>query len=299
MMPAMTGIRRTSQIAVLDPGEVEYRLDKRGDATVLIFHGGHMHAGLALGEDVFTSAGYSVLVPSRPGYGRTPLSIGRSASGFSDVIAQLCAYLGIGRRVAVVGISAGGRVAVTMAARHRELVERVVLLSAVGWLPWPDRWTGAGAHLVFNGVTERVTWQALRALLRVAPSLGLRMLLRSLTILPARNVVTGLDLNDRAALVDLFKCMQSGRGFLNDLVAVADTCGEVIQPTLVIASRNDGAVPITHAEALTAAIAHATLLESRADSHFVWFGRDWPAIAEAIQTFLATRSPKVDALRRA
>jgi hypothetical protein len=42
---------------------------------VVIFHGGHVRAGLALGEEVFAEAGYTLLVPSRPGYGRTPLSL--------------------------------------------------------------------------------------------------------------------------------------------------------------------------------------------------------------------------------
>jgi hypothetical protein len=42
---------------------------------VVIFHGGHVQAGLALGEEVVAEAGYTPLVPSRPGYGRTPLSL--------------------------------------------------------------------------------------------------------------------------------------------------------------------------------------------------------------------------------
>ncbi|MQB01815.1 MAG: alpha/beta hydrolase, partial [Actinobacteria bacterium] len=50
-------------------GAVEYRLEQRGEATALIFHGGHMRAGLALGEEVFQTAGCTMLVPSRPGYG--------------------------------------------------------------------------------------------------------------------------------------------------------------------------------------------------------------------------------------
>ena len=52
-------------------GQVEYRLDRRGDAVVRVFHGGHVRAGLALGEDAFTAANCTVLMPSRPGYGRT------------------------------------------------------------------------------------------------------------------------------------------------------------------------------------------------------------------------------------
>ena len=87
----------------LDAGPVEYRLEQRGDLSVVIFHGGHVRAGLALGEEVYAEAGYTLLVPSRPGYGRTLLSTGRSVSGFCDLTRALCAQLGITRITAVVG----------------------------------------------------------------------------------------------------------------------------------------------------------------------------------------------------
>jgi hypothetical protein len=45
-------------------------------------------------------------------------------------------------------------------------------------------------------------------------------------------------------------------------------------------------VPFAHAESLVAGIPHATLVESQAASHFVWFAPDWPAITERIHRFL-------------
>lgn len=65
----MHQLLRPTTIACLLAGQVEYRLDRRGDAVVVGFHGGHMRAGLALGEEVFAAAGCTALVPSRPGYG--------------------------------------------------------------------------------------------------------------------------------------------------------------------------------------------------------------------------------------
>ena len=101
------------------PARVEYRLDRRGEAVVLVFHGGHVRAELAVGEGAFAAADCTLLVPSRPGYGRTPLSTGRSVEGFTDVVRALCAHMGI-TRIAVVGISGGGPSAATMAARHAD-----------------------------------------------------------------------------------------------------------------------------------------------------------------------------------
>jgi pimeloyl-ACP methyl ester carboxylesterase len=250
-----------------------------------------MRAGLALGEDVFADAGYTVLAPSRPGYGQTPLSTGTSASGFADVTGALCEHLGITKVAAVVGTSGGGPTAVTMAARHPDLVGRLILQSAVGWLAWPDRRTRLGAHAIFAATTEHATWGAIHALMRLVPDTGLRLLLRDLTTGPVRNVVAALRAEDRAALLALFSRMRSGRGFLNDLHPTPDATADVGQPTLVIATRKDGGVPFAHAQSLAAAIRHAELVESQADSHFIWFGPDWPAIAETIHVFLTTELP--------
>jgi TAP-like protein len=89
----------------------------------------------------------------------------------------------------------------------------------------------------------------------------------------------------------LLSRMRSGRGFLNDLRPTPDATAGVDQPTLVIATRYDGGVPFSHAQALTAAISHAELVESQADSHFIWLGPDWPAISEKIRVFLTTNRP--------
>ncbi|WP_244162546.1 alpha/beta fold hydrolase [Amycolatopsis regifaucium] len=282
------GVFRSTKTTDLDSGVVEYRFDQRGGAVVVIFHGGHMNAGLALGEDVFAEAGYSVLVLSRPGYGRTPLTTGTTPSGFAEVTHSLCEYLGITRVAAVIGISAGGPTAVATAARYPELVERVILQSAVGPLPWPDARTRLAARLVFSPATERITWSVVRAIMRTAPNSGLRMLLGDLADLPASRVLAVLSAADRRTLIELFSRMRSGDGFHNDLVPRRDRAGEVAQPTLVIASRNDGSVPFAHAEALAAAIQHSTLIESKADSHFIWLGPDWVAISEKVRDFLAT-----------
>jgi pimeloyl-ACP methyl ester carboxylesterase len=232
-------------------------------------------------------------VPSRPGYGRTPLSTGTSVQGYTDVVRALCAHLGIARIAAVVGISGGGPTAATMAARHPDLVERLILVSAVGWLPYPDRLTRLGAHLMFTGLTEQMTWAGVRGLVRAAPDACLRLMLRSLSTLPAGEVVAGLRAEDRAMLLALFARMRSGRGFLNDLRPTPDITARIDQPALVIATRTDRGVPFAHAQSLANSIRHAKLVESRAHSHFVWLAPDWPVIAEQIRAFLDTGPPLI------
>jgi pimeloyl-ACP methyl ester carboxylesterase len=282
-----TGADLPTAVAELGSGPIEYRLDRRGPDAVAILHGGHVRAGLALGEQVYAEAGYSVLVPSRPGYGRTPIATGTTPAGFADTFAELCANLGIRRLAAVVGISAGGRTAITMAARHPTLVARLLLESAVSFALWPNRRTRAGAHLLFHPASEKATWAFTRALLHAMPQTALRALLGGLTLKPVRELLAALEPADRDRVIALFAAMRSGAGFLNDLTICPDVAAEVAHPTLVIASRNDGAVPFAHSEALAAAIRRARLLESTADSHLIWFSPDYPMIAEQIQQFLA------------
>jgi len=289
LMHAMTDLPTT--VAQLDVGPVEYRWEQGGNATVVVFHGGHVRAGLAVGEDVFAEAGYTILAPSRPGYGRTPLTTGTTVTGFADVTRALCEHLGITKVAAVIGTSGGGPTAVAMAARQPDLVERLILQSAVGPLPYPDRRTRLGAKAMFAAVTEPATWGLVRVLLRRAPDATLRMLLGSLSTLPARNVMAGLNAEQRTALATLFSRMRSGRGFLNDLRTTPDVTADVGQPTLVIATRHDRGVPFAHAQALTAAIRHARLVESHADSHLIWLAHDWPTIAETIRVFLTADPP--------
>jgi hypothetical protein len=49
------------------------------------------------------------------------------------------------------------------------------------------------------------------------------------------------------------------------------------------------AVSFANARSLADTIRHAELIESRADSHFVWLGADWPAISERIRCFPDTK----------
>ncbi|QKG20168.1 alpha/beta fold hydrolase [Actinomadura verrucosospora] len=269
-------------------GPLEYRFEERGRSVVLILHGGHMRASLPLGEELFAAAGCSVLAPSRPGYGRTPSGTGPSPSRFADAVTELCAGLGIERLTAVVGQSAGGPTAMTLASRHPVLVERLVLESAVGFLPWPDRRARLGGRLVFAPLVERASWSLVHGLVRRVPQAALHLLLRDLTTGPIADLVSGLSAEHRALLLDLFARMRSGSGFTADLryMARGGKAPLVTQPTLIIAAPGDGAVPFAQAEALAAAIPGARLLTSTAPSHFIWFGDDYPAITTVITDFL-------------
>ncbi|EYF07804.1 Alpha/beta hydrolase fold protein [Chondromyces apiculatus DSM 436] len=98
--------------------------------TVVLIHD-FLTSRLAF-EDIIgpLSARFHVLAPDLPGFGESEKpSAARYAYGieaFAEAIADLIAAFGVGR-VHVVGHSMGGAVAITLAAGHRELVQRLVV----------------------------------------------------------------------------------------------------------------------------------------------------------------------------
>ena len=127
----------TTSVITIDGHAIAYRLERRGYATVLILHGGHMSTRCRFGEETFLDAGYPVLVTSRPGYGRTEVGAGPSAPEFVVGLASLCRLLDLAD-VTVVGISLGARSAMTLAAFYPELVQRVILMCPTSFRPWLD-----------------------------------------------------------------------------------------------------------------------------------------------------------------
>ena len=75
---------------------------------------------------------YWVIAPDLPGFGRSPASKeGVSYEGYADVLAGVLTDLGI-ERAHVAGLSMGGGIALTFAARHPERVRMLLLMAPTG-----------------------------------------------------------------------------------------------------------------------------------------------------------------------
>lgn len=274
-------------MTTLDFNGIEYVLGRHGPGLAVMFHGGHLRADLRFAQESFIEAGWSVVHVSRPGYGATALRAGPEPARFVDRVASLCESLGYDV-VCAVGVSGGGPTAMTFAARHPHLVRALVLESAVSFAPWPDARTRAGAHVFFHPVVERAVWGAVRTLLRTFPLLGLRAMMRPLTTLPVASAIEVLSAADRDRLVSMFSAMRSARGFLNDLRAVPDVTSAIHQPTLIVASRHDGAVPPEHSRRLARTLPNAKLVLVDAESHLLWVGPHADQERIAVTGFLGT-----------
>jgi pimeloyl-ACP methyl ester carboxylesterase len=287
LTPDRSGDEDTN-IVRLSSGVIEYRLVEGSKGLIVVFHGGHMRAGLPLGEDELLRAGYTVLTLSRPGYGRTPLTAHPSPAHFAEQTVELCSYLGFGCAHAVIGVSAGGPTAVAMAAQQPARVHSLVLESARSSLPYPDGVTRLVAMVVFFPRVEAATWTLTRALMTQLPGAGLTAMMGSLSTLPGAAAVGDLTLKERHELIRLFSRMRSGRGFANDLHQPVDPALEraVTQPTLIVASDLDGQVGPRHVHQLHDSITHATVFDSPSLSHLVGFGGGGPATTQRTLDFL-------------
>lgn len=276
--------RPATRATAIDGHPIEYRIERRGGAAVLILHGGHMSARCRFGEESFLAGGQSILVASRPGYGRTSLGAGPSAPEFAIRLASLCRRLGLSE-VTVVGISVGARTALTMAAFHPELVPRVILMCPTSFRLWPSRSGRRIAYTVFAPGVERATWGTLHRMLRHDPDKHLPGIIANLTTLDGQEAVRRLGPDAEKMTEFLLRC-QSSRGFLVDLRTPTDVTDDVGQPTLILATRNDGAVSFDHAEHLAATMRHATLVEVDTPTHLLWLGEGSDHTAAAIQSFM-------------
>lgn len=125
-------LRAKSSVVMTARGPVEYAEIGRGPA-VLIVHGtpgGYDEWLNTLEATRAGNDGFRYILPSRPGYLRTPLRDGATPGEQADVLWALLDRLHIGA-VAVIGVSGGGPAALQFAIRHPARCSALVLEEAV------------------------------------------------------------------------------------------------------------------------------------------------------------------------
>ena len=236
-------------------GRVEVMVAGTGTAVLLV-HGspGSWRQLAPLAADL--EAEHTVVLPSRPGYGRTPLATGRTPGQQADAYAALLDALALDRAV-VVGVSGGAPSAAAFAARHPGRTAALVLCCPLA----TDRF---GVPRILRLVLAPGVGEVLTALdrarrrRRLDDPAALDALVRR-ELSPAEQEC--MDESTKEAVVGFLRSHLDAPaglpGFRNDLAQVRARTGipaEVAAPTLILHGDADTVVPLDHARAYAEAV---------------------------------------------
>jgi pimeloyl-ACP methyl ester carboxylesterase len=187
--------------------------------------------------------------------------------------------------VIAIGISAGGRSALWLAAKYPKLVDKLILQSSTSFAPWPEGATRHMARIAFNPTAQKYTWQVMHWLINHT-HFGLKFMLGNMTTRNPQEVINELDNKQQEALKHIFGQLSSGSGFMNDCKAVPQP-GAIVTPTLIIHSKYDKSVLPGHATALHTFIPNSVLFMNNAASHMIWYDSHYSEIKAAMTKFLS------------
>ena len=275
-----------SHIAQTTKGPIEYTLLGSGP-VVLVCHGTSSNCFSTDLTGPLVEAGFSVLTPSRPGYGRTPLSIGQSAAEAGMGLAALLDSINV-QTCAVVAISGGGPTGVTLAAMYPQRITRLVLAEAI---TCPEDRPNEPAYkdqTAFYGSMHNITWAMLGLMSRLSPRSMARQTLAIFSTHDPEDGLNCLSNKDIEKICRFYQGRSSRKGALNDLTHTVgiNVLSAICQPTLVIHSREDKSVPFSHAEWAQNHIPQTTLCEAGITGHFFWVGPDYERICKRLVAFL-------------
>lgn len=278
-----------SEIAHTSKGPIEYTLLGSGP-MVLVCHGTSSNCFSTAGSEPLVEAGFSVLTPSRPGYGRTPLEAGRSASQAAQALTALLDSLQT-ETCSVVAISGGGPTGLALAAGFPERVRRLVLAAAVSRPEARPSEPTYKNQAAFYGPMHQMLWAMLGLMSRLSPRSMARQTLAIFSTHDPEDALGKLSAEDIQSICRFYQGRSSRQGALVDTAHTvgADLLESIPQPSLVIHSREDNSVPFSHAEWSLEHIPQADLCESGCTGHFFWVGPDYARVSQRLVRFLGER----------
>lgn len=279
-------VKAESRIANTARGPIEYTLLGKGP-VILVCHGTSSNCFSVEDAAPLGEAGFTVLTPSRPGYGRTPLKVGTSAAQAAEAMIALLDCLDI-KTCAVKAVSGGGPTGVTLAANYPERVHQLVLIAAITKTAGRVHEAAYQSQKAFYGPLHGLFWNMLGLLSRLAPSSIARQTMTIFSTHDTEDIFRQLTPEDIKSICCFYQHNSSRIGAMNDLTHMLERefLQEVRAPTLVIHSREDKSVPFHHAEWALAQISNVELYESGATGHFYWVGPDYRRVSQKLIAFL-------------
>jgi len=266
--------RLVAESSVVDTpvGAVEYADTGRGALVMLMLHGtpgGYDQVLSHIRATGTANSGARYIVPSRPGYLRTPLASGKSPEQQAQLYAALLTKLGISK-VVVIGASGGGPSALQFAMQYPERCSGLILEAAA---------------------TKRI----------VVDQKHLPPLLQDFLIFLFRNrAISELQAKDptdpvvsklgEGIMASLVPASRRSAGQANDLQQFSQMgdwqLSSIRCPTLIVHGTLDKDVPIDHAEFAHAQIADSELVRLQGADHSMFYTR-YKELDQLVRGFIA------------
>jgi pimeloyl-ACP methyl ester carboxylesterase len=251
-----------SQVIATSEGLIEYQLAGGSEPVLLFIHGtpgGYDAVGFG------SVPGLRTLMPSRPGYLRTPLAAGHSPQQQAAAYAALLDALDI-EYVVVVGLSGGGPSALAFAGLYPERVVALVMLEAIVdsiTLDPPSGWLASdpGVWLALSTANNLLGEQDLVRMLLPDPDNQQRVL---------RSPQATREIFDM--MWGMWPPSQRLAGYENDrqqFVKLDLPLDDIRAPTLILHGTADTAVPYYHAQLLARILPRARLHTIEGADHYM------------------------------
>lgn len=284
-------MNRTKHVHMAEGVGLEYSVVGEG-IPILVFHGGHSSCDEEFGYKELWEEGYSIITPSRAGYGRTSHEIGANLQTACNAYLGLLNHLGIDR-VHVIAMSAGGPSGIYFASLYPERTRSLTLQSAVSreWLKPKDQEYQL-AQILFRPALERYTWALVRLMGNLFPKFILKQMSPSFSTLPYADLLTRMHDDDLDKFREMLNRQRSGRGFLTDVAQTKSASDAELQavrcPTLILHSKHDRAVPVEHAYHAHRHIPGSKLCLLDTWGHLIWLGKGSEPLHHELIRFLKT-----------
>jgi pimeloyl-ACP methyl ester carboxylesterase len=255
--------------------------------VILACHGTSQDCHSTNGLETLTHAGFSLLTPSRPGYGRTPLDVGRSNQQAAEVFIALLDCLNI-NTCSVIAVSGGGPTGIALAAKFPQRIERLVLMAAVSQPEERIHEPSYKSQMAFYGPSHGMQWIMLQLISTLSPRAMARQTMAIFSTHDPDEAVSRLSPDGIEAIRQFYQGHSSRKGALNDATHMVGQ--ELLQaikvPVLVVHSREDKSVPFSHAEWSLQNIPQARLCETGFTGHFIWVDPEYAKINAQMVVFL-------------
>ncbi|XOQ14372.1 MAG: Alpha/beta hydrolase [Shouchella clausii] len=268
---------------------LEYAITGEGE-PVLYLHGGHSNCLEQLGIEELAQNSYSVIVPSRAGYGQTSRQIGKSLEKACSFYIELLNELNIDK-VHLIAASTGGPSGIYLASHYPERVQSFTLQGAVT-KPWQEASVRDAllSRFLFHPFIERFVWRSLSSLARFSPDYAFKKIAPAYSTLSYEEIKRRMLARDRYLFDRMTEFQRSGHGFYIDLQHMRQSLEEELEtitaPTLIVHSKNDAIVPLEHAHYAHERIRSSKLVCLDTWGHLVCLGKGSEQHTQELADFL-------------